>query len=140
MPRGARALASWGTPRASRRRWKCAIAGVPWCLTRLSLFSTSLNMLLTNKPPQAKSAETDPRHGTHLRWHTSNRHSRQAVGSACLCKKLRRAFPLNCLSTSHNRTKRSPHGPRPYDICVFQLTLVCTTPSALRHLFHILCV
>ena len=46
-----------------------AIIGVPWCLRRLSIFSNCLNMLLTNKSPQAKHAETDPRHGTPTRAH-----------------------------------------------------------------------
>ena len=39
-----------------------AVAGVPsevcpWCLRRLGLFSTCINMLLTNNSPQAKHAE-----------------------------------------------------------------------------------
>ena len=42
---------------------RCAMIGVPWCLRRLSLFSTFPNMFLTNKSPQAKHAETDPCHG-----------------------------------------------------------------------------
>ena len=50
---------------------RCAIIGVLWCLRRLSLFSTRLNMFLTSKSPQAKHAKTDPAMA-HLRWHTSN--------------------------------------------------------------------
>ena len=37
---------------------RCAIIGVPWCLRRLSLFSTFLHMFLTNRSPQAKHAAT----------------------------------------------------------------------------------
>ena len=47
---------------------RCTIMGVPWCLRRLSLFSTfstCLNMCLTDKLPQARHAETDP-----PPWHT----------------------------------------------------------------------
>ena len=40
---------------------RCVIIGVPWRLRRLSLFSTRLNVLSTNKPPRAERAETDPR-------------------------------------------------------------------------------
>ena len=48
---------------------RCVIIGVPWCLRRLSPFSTFMNMFLTNKSPQAKHAETDPRHGTPTAAH-----------------------------------------------------------------------
>ena len=51
------------------RSCRCAIMGVPWCLRMLSLFSTRLKMRLTNESPQAKHAETDPRHGTPAMAH-----------------------------------------------------------------------
>ena len=46
---------------------RCAVVGAPWCLRRLSPFSTFTNMSLTNKSPRAKHAETDP-----PPWHTYN--------------------------------------------------------------------
>ena len=46
-----------------------AIIGVPRCLRGLRLFSTCLNMILTNTSPQAKHAETDPSHGTPTMVH-----------------------------------------------------------------------
>ena len=49
---------------------RCAIIGVPWCLRRLSLFTTCLSNIFDK---QAKHAETDPM--AHLRWHTSNHQS-----------------------------------------------------------------
>ena len=52
---------------------RCAIIGVPWCLRRLSLFSTFISILMTNNSPQAKHAETDPRHGTPAMAHFFNR-------------------------------------------------------------------
>ena len=55
---------------------RCAIIGVPWCLRRLSLLSTCLNMSPINTPPKAKRAETDPRHGTHTMAHLQPPESR----------------------------------------------------------------
>ena len=56
-------------PRGACSRCRCAIIGVPWRLRRLGLFGTCSNVFLTNKPPQAKHAETDPRHGTPTMAH-----------------------------------------------------------------------
>ena len=48
---------------------RCAITSVPWCLRRLSLFSTGVSKGLKAKSPQAKHAETDPRHGAPTMAH-----------------------------------------------------------------------
>ena len=44
---------------------RCAMIDVPWCLRRLSLFSTLFEATFsTNKSTQAQHAETDPGHCT----------------------------------------------------------------------------
>ena len=58
-----------GLPGNASGSCRCAIIVVPWCLRSLSLSSMFLNMFLTKTSPQAKHAETDPRHGTPTMAH-----------------------------------------------------------------------
>ena len=74
----AREARGWPTRRRQSGSCRCAIIGVPWCLRRLSLFSTWLKQCFCQRNhPRPSMLKLTPAMA-HLRWHTSKRLSQSA--------------------------------------------------------------